>query len=325
LPPVLRLIDYRVYYKTLRGYVKAVDGVNLEVEKGEILGLIGESGCGKSTLIMSLIAPKPPMKIMGGKALLGETDLTALSPGERRKILLSKLSIIPQYALDALPVIRRIKQLLVDIAKEKKMSPDQVIEKFQERIRMVGLPREVINMYPLELSGGMRQRVVIAISTMLSPDLLIADEPTSALDVTTQRQVLELLRDLRDTGIVRSLIFVTHDIASVRQIADRIAVMYAGKIVEVSGTEEIIHDPLHPYAKGLINAVPKLGINYKKKRLKGLPGQPPSLLNPPPGCRFHPRCAVATRKCMVEEPPTTRIGSRIVSCWLYSGLGDEEK
>ncbi len=314
---ILKLENYKVYYETPNGYVRAVDGVNLEVEKGEILGLIGESGCGKSTLVMSLVLPKPPMKIMGGRALLGKIDLTKLSWDERRKILLTKLSIIPQYALDALPVIKKIGAFLSDLAKDKNIPEDQVIEKFIERIKLVGLPTNVIDMYPLELSGGMRQRVIIALSTIFSPDLLIADEPTSALDVSTQRQVLELLRNLRDTGIVKSIIFVTHDIASVRQIADRIAVMYAGKIVEISSVEEIIKNPLHPYTQGLIRAVPVLGINYKKKRLSGLPGQPPNLLNPPSGCRFYPRCKYATPKCIKEEPPSVNINSRIVSCWLY--------
>ena len=289
----------------------------MEVRKGEILGLIGESGCGKSTLIMSLILPKPPMKIMGGKALLGDIDLTKITQKERRNILLTRISIIPQYALDALPVIRKIKSFLKDLAKDKNIPEDEVIERFIERVKLVGLPKEVIDMYPLELSGGMRQRVIIALSTIFSPDLLIADEPTSALDVSTQRQVLELLRDLRDTDIVKSLIFVTHDIASVRQIADRIAVMYAGKIVEVSGVEELVKNPLHPYAQGLINAVPVLGINYKKKRLRGLPGQPPSLLNPPKGCRFHPRCKFVYEKCRIQEPPMIILDSRIVSCWKY--------
>ncbi len=315
---VLEVKDYRVYYRTLSGYVRAVDGVNLSIYDKEIVGLIGESGCGKSTFMMSLVLPKPPMIIAGGYARLREIDLVNLSERERRKILLTRISIIPQYALDALPVIKKIKYFLRDIARDKGISEEEVIEKFIERAKFIGLPREVIDMYPIELSGGMRQRVIIALATLFSPDLLIADEPTSALDVSTQRYVLELLVDLRDTGIIDSLIFVTHDIASVRQIADKMAVMYAGKIVETGNLEDIINSPMHPYTKKLIEAVPTIGVNYKKKRLKGLPGSPPSLLNPPKGCRFHPRCPLSKDKCRLEEPPLKRIGKdRFVACWLY--------
>ncbi len=316
---ILELDDYRVYYKTLSGYVKAVDGVNLSVAEHEIIGLIGESGCGKSTLALSLALPKPPMKIMGGKANFLGIDLTRIPWKKRREILLSKLSIIPQYALDSLPVIKKIRDFLRDIARDKGVDEEKVFERFKERINFIGLPREVIDMYPIELSGGMRQRVVIALATLFSPALLIADEPTSALDVTTQRHVLELFSELRDNNIVGSIIFVTHDIASVRQIADKLAVMYAGKVVEYGDLEEVIREPLHPYTRGLIKAVPTLGINYKKKRLKGLAGSPPSLLNPPPGCRFAPRCPYAREECRINDPPTIVLdGYRTVKCWLYT-------
>ena len=322
---ILELEDYKVYYKTLSGYVRAVDGVSFTIKKGEIVGLIGESGCGKSTLIMSLVIRKPPMIVMGGKARLKSIDLVNISEKERRKILLTNISIIPQYALDALPTIKKIKTFLKDIAKDKGVPEEEVLEKFMERARIIGLPSEVVNMYPIELSGGMRQRVVITLATIFSPDLLIADEPTSALDVTTQRHVLELLAELRDTGIIGSLIFVTHDIASVRQIADKIIVMYAGKVVEIGETEDIVTDPKHPYTRKLIEAVPKLGINYKKKRLSGLPGSPPSLLNPPPGCRFHPRCPLVMATCKTREPPLKPLnGTRLVACWLYDQSKGEQ-
>lgn len=315
---ILKLDGYRVYYKTLSGYVKAVDGINLSVREHEIIGLIGESGCGKSTLALSLVLPKPPMKIMGGRADFLGIDLTRIPWKKRREILLSKLSIIPQYALDSLPVIKKIRDFLRDIAKDKGVDEEEVFERFRERISLIGLPREIIDMYPIELSGGMRQRVVIALATLFSPALLIADEPTSALDVTTQRHVLELFTELRDNNIVGSIIFVTHDIASVRQIADKLAVMYAGKIVEYGDLEEVIREPLHPYTRGLIGAVPTLGINYKKRRLKGLAGSPPSLLNPPPGCRFAPRCPYAREECRINDPPLIVLdNNRAVKCWLY--------
>lgn len=315
---MLVLDNYRAYYRTLKGYVRAVDGVNLEIYDGEILGLIGESGSGKSTLVMSLVLPKPPLVIVGGSARFYDIELTRLPLSERRKILLYEISIIPQYALDALPAIKKIKSFLRDLARDKGVDEEDVIAKFVERIKVIGLPREVLDMYPIELSGGMRQRVVIALATLFSPKLLIADEPTSALDVSTQRQVLELLVSLKETGIVRSIIFVTHDIASVRQIADRIAIMYAGKIVEVGDLEDVIREPMHPYTLGLIKAVPTLGINYKQRKLYGLPGSSPNLIDPPPGCRFHPRCPYSMPICKEKEPPPMVIGRRVVSCWLYS-------
>lgn len=317
---VLQLEDYRVYYKTLSGYVKAVDGVTLTVRDGEIVGLIGESGCGKSTLVMSLTISKPSMVIMSGVARLRDIDLIRMTYDERRKILLRRISIIPQYALDALPITKKIRVFLKDIARDKDAPTGEVIEKFIERARFIGLPREVIDMYPIELSGGMRQRVIIALATIFSPDLLIADEPTSALDVSTQRHVLELFMELRDVGIIKSLIFVTHDIASVRQVADKIAIMYAGKIVEFGNLEDVISNPLHPYTKKLIEAVPTMKDRYEKKRLYGLPGSPPSLLNPPLGCRFHPRCPYARDICREREPLLKSIeDEHYVACWLYEG------
>lgn len=315
---VLELKDYRVYYRTLSGYVRAVDGVNLEIREGEILGLIGESGSGKSTLATGLVRPRPPLFIAGGSAKLGEIELTRISEEEKRQILLTRLAIVPQYSLDALPVIKRVRGLLRDIAKTKGVPEEEVLERFRERLKIVGLPENVIDMYPVELSGGMRQRTVISIATLFSPDLLVTDEPTSALDVSMQRRVLELLKDLRDGGIVKSILFITHDIAAIRQIADRIAVMYAGKIVEVGGVEEIVNRPLHPYTRALRGAVPTLGINYKKARLKGLPGSPPDLRNPPSGCRFHPRCPYATELCRTSEPQLAGVDGRLVACWLAS-------
>jgi len=219
--------------------------------------------------------------------------------------------------LTQLPAIKKIKMFLKDIASEKKVEYDELVAKFKERLRQVNLPEKVLDMYPLQLSGGMKQRVLIAISTLFKPSLLIADEPTSALDVVTQRQVVELLRDLRDEGTVDSLMIITHDITLVRQIADRIVTMYAGKLVEEGEVEEIIREPLHPYTSLLVKSIPPIGLNYKQNKLRGLGGAPPSLLNPPKGCRFHPRCPHAMDKCRVEEPPIIQIGRSRVSCWLY--------
>lgn len=316
---MLEVRGYRVYYKTLSGFIKAVDGVDLDVYDREIVGLIGESGCGKSTFAHSLVLPKYPMIYMGGNAILeSKYELTKITQSERREVLLKKLALIPQYALDALPVIKKIKSFIRDLARDKGFSEEGILEVFKERLKQVNLPEKVLDMYPLELSGGMRQRVVIAVSTLFKPRLLIADEPTSALDVVTQRQVLELLRELRDQGIVGSILFITHDIASIRQIADRIATMYAGKVVEIGHLEEVIREPLHPYTSLLIRSVPDLSTSYKVKRLVGLKGTPPSLLNPPSGCRFHPRCPYATPLCGDQEPPLLNVGDHFVACWLYS-------
>lgn len=314
----LEVSGYKVYYKTLSGYVKAVDGADLEIRAGQIVGLIGESGCGKSTLAQSLVMLKYPMVYKGGSVLLsGRYDLTKMTLEDRRRILLKELSIIPQYALDALPVIKKIKVFVKDLARDKGMSEKEVVEVFKERIKQVNLPDKILDMYPLELSGGMRQRVVIAVSTLFKPNLLIADEPTSALDVVTQRQVLELLKKLRDDQVVGSLLFITHDVASIRQIADRVATMYAGKIVEEGPAETMLKNPLHPYTKLLVGSIPPIGLSHRVKKLKGLSGSPPSLLNPPSGCRFHPRCPYAMECCRIEEPPKTRESDHTVSCWLY--------
>lgn len=317
---VLKLKSYKVYYKTFGGNVRAVDGVDLDVRRGEILGIIGESGCGKSTLVQSLVLPKPPMIIVGGSAkLLNSIELTELSAKKRKEILLTKLSLIPQYVLDALPVIKKINVFLKDLAKDKKIKYEKIRELFIERLKLVNLPEKVLDMYPLELSGGMRQRVIIALSTLFKPDLLIADEPTSALDVVTQRYVLELLKDLAVQKFVGSIMFISHDISSIRQIADRIATMYAGKIVEIGPLDDVISSPLHPYTTMLVKSVPTLETSYKFKKLSGLAGAPPSLINPPPGCRFHPRCPFAMDICRREEPPMIITnGDRITACWLYS-------
>ncbi|MEM4718335.1 MAG: ABC transporter ATP-binding protein [Desulfurococcaceae archaeon] len=314
----LQIINYKLYYKTLRGYIKAVDGVDLEINNGEILGIIGESGCGKSTLAQSIILPGYPMMHISGNIILSEKyDLTKLNQTERRSLLLIELSYIPQFAIDALPVIKKIRAFLKDLITDKRIPIEQIEPIIKERFKQVNLPERVLDMYPLELSGGMRQRVVIAISTLFKPSLLIADEPTSALDVVTQRQVLELLRDLRDQKVVGSLMVISHDIAAIRQISDRIATMYAGKIVEIGPLEETIKQPLHPYTSSLIKAVPPVDASYKKNKLTGLSGSPPSLLDPPQGCRFHPRCPHAKQICFQQEPPMAKIDKSYVACWLY--------
>ncbi|MCE4598698.1 MAG: ABC transporter ATP-binding protein [Desulfurococcales archaeon] len=313
---LLRVEDLHVYYLTLRGYVRAVDGVTFTLTKGEVLGIAGESGSGKSTLVNYIILPKPPMVRVKGRIYYKGLELTGLAREELGKIRYKGISIIPQYAMDSLSPTKKVKRIILDLARGR--SREDLIEKARERLKLVNLSERVLDMYPIELSGGMKQRVVMVISTLLDPDVLIADEITSALDVTTQRAVLEMIRDFKETGIIKSVIFVTHDIAALYQIADRIMVMYAGKLVEIGDADGVVGNPKHPYTRALIESLPRIGVRYKVKRLKGIPGSPPSLLNPPRGCRFSPRCSEALEKCRFEEPPETLVDGRRVYCWLYS-------
>jgi len=313
---ILRVENLRVYYSGGSRDVKAVDGVDLSVIQGEILGLAGESGCGKTTLanaILRLI--KPPGRIVGGRILFDGIDILKLSDEEFRKIRWKMISYIPQSSMNALNPVMRIRDQIADVIKthEGKVDEDDLERRVEDALRNVGLPASVSRMYPVELSGGMRQRVVIAMALMLGPKMIVADEPTTALDVVTQKGILDLLTDIREKHGV-TIMLITHDMAVHAETADRIAVMYAGKVVEVSPTDEIFSEPLHPYTKMLINSIPVIG---RSKRLTGIPGLPPDLSNPPPGCRFHPRCPFAMDICRKEEPKPIRLGNRIVSCHLY--------
>ncbi|NJE76730.1 ABC transporter ATP-binding protein [Thermococcus sp. ES12] len=320
---MLTVENLRIYYATPVGHVKAVDGVSFDVREGEVFGIAGESGCGKSTLVHSLILRKRPMVHMGGRALFKGRDLMGLSEEEARRIRYTELSIIPQYAMNALNPTKKIRDIVWDLAREHGYSDREEVERLlRERLAMVKLSPSVAGMYPVELSGGMRQRATMVVSTLLNPDLLIADEITSALDVTTQRVVIELLHHFMEEGIVKSMIFVTHDLAILDKIADRIMVMYAGKVVEIGPTEEIINNPVHPYTRLLLNSLPRMGVQYRKQKLKGIPGYPISLLNPPKGCRFHTRCPRAIEKCPDEEPPLVRVGKdHYAACHLLGGEG----
>ncbi len=311
---LLEVRGLRAYYRTLTGYVKAVNGVDLQLGE-EILGIVGESGSGKSTLASSIILPKPPLRIVEGEVLFrGERIVAPSDTSGLTRVRYRHISIIPQYAMDSLSPTRKVYKIIKDLARGL---GDDVLAKARRRLRRVNLPERVLDMYPVELSGGMKQRTVIVISTLLDPEVLIADEVTSALDVTTQRAVLEMLRDFKDSGIVRSIMIITHDIASVYQVSDTLAIMYAGRIVEHGPAEKVIRDPLHPYAQALISSIPKIGIHYKMQKLKGIPGNPPSLRNPPSGCAFHPRCSRSLDECSSREPRMVSKDGRRVACLLY--------
>ncbi|MGB9759963.1 MAG: ABC transporter ATP-binding protein [Thermoproteota archaeon] len=317
----LKAVNVRGYYKTIRGYVKAVDGCSLATHEGDIIGLAGESGSGKSTLGKLLIGyNKPPLNLISGHVDIGNIKIYNLSWNERRKLWGSLVTMIPQYSMNSLNPVIKISDFIVDTIKQhsKEISKKDIIEKAIQRFDELQLSQSVLNMYPFELSGGMKQRVVIVASTLLNPSVIVADEPTSALDVSTQRALLELLYKIVKQKIVKSMVIISHDIATLYQISNYVYIMYAGKVVEASNTEELIGDPLHPYTKILINAVTTPEPTTRKQKLVSMSGAPPNLLNPPIGCRFYHRCPFAMEKCKSEEPPLWEIKpGRFVACWLY--------
>lgn len=320
---VLNAEHITAYYKLLDGDVRALEDATFTLMNGEVLGVAGESGCGKSTLAATLSTIMlPPLELVDGRLLTEKGEDVFKFPERtlRTEIRGKYVALVPQSAMNALNPTRRIEDLVVDAvnAHYPKMTKEEVLKISAERFEDLGLPSRVLESYSFELSGGMRQRTVIAISSLLNPRVLIADEPTSALDVSTQKIVLNLLLTLRKRGIVQSILFVTHDIAVLRQIADRIVVMYAGMIVEIGGVEEIVFDPLHPYSKGLMPTVIVPEPEIKKRVLTGIPGAPPNLRNPPIGCRFHPRCGFAVPKCKEEVPALATVNGRVVRCGLYA-------
>jgi peptide/nickel transport system ATP-binding protein len=311
----LRVENLRVYYRTMRGDVKALDGATFEVADGEIMGLAGESGCGKSTLSKSLIRLDSRMKLVEGSVELDGKMLPLTDHNAMNKFRFAEVSLIPQYAMSALNPTRKIGKMISELLRSRGDSYNQKLPELQRRLRLVGLSEDVLDRYPIELSGGMKQRVVMVLSTLLDPSLLIADEITSALDVSTQRAVAEMLVEFRDRSFVKSTIVITHDLSILSQIADTILIMYAGKLAEKASATAITEDPRHPYTRLLIGSLPEVGVRFAERRLKGIPGRPPSLLNPPSGCRFRARCPLAFEKC-VEEPPFLEIEpGRSVACW----------
>ncbi len=310
----LHVDGLRVYYRTLRGDVQAVDGTTFAVADREIMGLAGESGCGKSTLGKSLIRLDTRMRYVEGRVQLDGTELPIWDDAAMNAFRFKRVSLVPQYSMSALNPTRKIGRMASELLESRGVDAGELVDELRRRLDLVGLEPSVLDMYPIELSGGMKQRVVMVLSTMLDPSLLIADEITSALDVSTQRAVAELLVELRDRGIVTSMIVVTHDLSILHQIADSITIMYAGKLVEKAPAAEIVDEPRHPYTQALIASLPAVGIRYETTRLKGIAGRPPPLLNPPTGCRFRDRCPLASAECAAEPPFVERDG-HAVACW----------
>jgi len=313
---ILEVKNLKVYYKTVAGDAKVVDGVSLKVNEGEIFGIAGESGCGKSTLVEGIYRIiKPPGYIAGGKVLFRNIDLLKLKEDEMREIRWKKIAYIPQGAMSSLNPVLKVEEQVIDaILDHTDMSREKALEIAKEVLTDLGLPEEVLNMYPHELSGGMKQRVIIATAYALRPELIITDEPVTALDVVSLREVLQTLAELRDKYKV-TIILVAHDMAVHAEVDDRMAIMYAGKVVEIGDVNKIFEDPLHPYTRGLIESIPSI---KKKKIIKGIPGIASSPLNWPPGCRFHPRYPHANEKCRTEIPELKEIEpGRFVACHIY--------
>ena len=307
--------NLRVYYRTLQGDVQAVDGVTFGIADGEIMGLAGESGCGKSTLGKSLIRMDGRMRRIEGRVELDEQELPLDDTRAMNKFRFKEVSLVPQYAMSALTPTRKVGTIIRELLESRGVRYGTVKPELERRLMLVGLSPDVLGLYPIELSGGMKQRTVMVLSTLLNPALLIADEITSALDVSTQKAVAETLVEFRDRGYVKSMMVITHDLAILYQVADSILVMYAGKLAEKAPAEVVIKSPLHPYTQLLISSLPEVGVTYEEKKLTGIPGRPPPLLDPPKGCRFRDRCPFAFEKC-VEEPPFLEVEpGHHVACW----------
>ena len=307
-----------IAYRTLAGDVVAVDDVSFSVADGEIMGLAGESGSGKSTLGNSLIYLEARMRQLGGLVELDGARLPIADTKAMRPRRMKDVSLVPQYAMSALNPTRKIRRLTADLLRSHGVRYRDVAEEMDRRIALVGLDSRVLDRYSFELSGGMRQRVTLVLSTLLDPSLLIADEVTSALDVSTQRAVGELMLEFRERRYVKSMIVITHDLSVLAQIADSILVMYAGRLAEKADTATIVDSPLHPYTQMLLASLPVVGSRYDETTLTGIPGRPPSLANPPAGCRFRDRCPFAYQRC-AEQPPFEEVRpGHYVACWKVS-------
>ena len=323
---LLEIKNLATYFYTDAGVVKAVDGISFNVERGETLALVGESGCGKSVTALSILRliPDPPGKITNGEIIYGDTDLLLLRDNEMRAIRGKEISIIFQEPMTSLnPVLTIERQLTEGMMLHLRMTKKTARVRAIELLKTVGMPdpENRLKQYPHQFSGGMRQRVMIAMALSCNPRIIIADEPTTALDVTTQAQILDMVKDLtQQMGI--SLILITHNLGIVARYADRINIMYSGKIVEQGVASELYKDPRHPYTVGLLKSVPRLD-QPKTEKLSPIKGQPPDLINLPHGCYFEPRCPNAIEDCSANFPPFLTINQGHKSaCWIAGHLND---
>ncbi len=325
---ILEVSDLHISFDTYIGEVQAVRGVSFFLKKAETVGIVGESGCGKTVTVQSImkLIPTPPGRIKSGKIIFKENDITNYSDAKMQLIRGSDISMIFQDPMTSLNPTMKIGHQITDaLIRHEKMDSRSAYKKAIEMLELVGLPNPErrFNQYPHEFSGGMRQRVIIAIALICKPDLIIADEPTTALDVTIQAQILDLMRSLKNK-MKTSIILITHDLGVIAGMADRVLVMYAGKIVESGTVDEIFLKPKHPYTWGLISSVPRLDTVNKEKRLPAIPGYPPDLYSPPVGCPFASRCQYSMEICYEQYPRTYVIeDNHYVSCWLMHPLAPE--
>ncbi len=315
MTPVLSVQGLRVYYGTVRGPVRAVDGVSLDIDAGQVVGLVGESGCGKSTLGRGILGLLPEGAKADGQVLYQGRNLIAMTPRELRRLRGPDLGLIFQEPMTRLNPLLRIEDHFRETLEqhEPKMSKQAIRRRSLETLGRMGIPPTRFRQYPHEFSGGMRQRIMIALALVLRPKLLVADEPTTSLDVIVEAQILRILADLKE-NFGTALLLITHNLGIVAEACDRVAVMYAGKIVEEGEAREVFVDPAHPYTRELLRST----ISLDTTELHSIPGAPPNLMNPPPGCRFHPRCpdamVVCAEKMPIEVNPEP---GRRVQCWLH--------
>lgn len=326
--PVLRVEDLRVHYHTAHGPARAVDGVGFELHPGERLGLVGESGSGKTTTALALLRLiRPPGRIESGRVWLGDVELSRLSEEQMRRVRFARIALIPQGAMNALNPVMRVGRQIADTiqAHDGSRTDGELRERVSRLLALVELDGALASAYPHQLSGGMKQRVCLAMAVALRPEVIVADEPTSALDVVVQQRVMETLRRVQQE-LGAATILVGHDMGLMAQCTDRIAVFYAGRIVELGPVERVLAEPLHPYTRSLVASLPSLD---RRGVFRGIPGLPPSLLDPPTGCAFHPRCPAAAERpallpaCRAEAPRLAPVGppqlGQRAACHLHTG------
>lgn len=312
----------KTYFYTEDGVVKAVDDVSFNIRPGETIGIVGESGCGKSVTAMSLmrLIPNPPGKIVGGEILFKDKNILKLNDEEMRKIRGNEISVIFQEPMTSLNPVFTIGEQIGEVVElHQNMDKVQAEKKAIEMLKLVGIPRaeQIVKSYPHELSGGMRQRAMIAMALACNPELLIADEPTTALDVTIQAQILDLMRNIKEK-INTSIMLITHDLGVIAEMADYVVVMYCGKVIEEAPVKELFAHPMHPYTVGLLNSKP--AINKDMERLYSIPGQVPNPMGLPEDCHFCPRCERVMNKCRETQPHLIEVAeNHKVACWLYEG------
>lgn len=322
---LVQLRDLKVSYQTRLGPVSAVDDVNFDIYRGEILGLVGESGCGKSTLGKALMRLLPPSAEIGGKIIFDGEDVLTYDDDQLRDFRGRCISMIFQDPMTSLNPVQRIDDHLVEtIQVHEKESKTSALERIRVLVERLGIQKERIDDYPHQLSGGMRQRVMIGLGLVLNPYLIIADEATTSLDVIVEAKLLDQLREILDEFGV-SIMVITHNIALVAELADRIAVMYAGRMAEIGSIYDVFDQPLHPYTKGLLQSVPSIKLDEREVLYK-MPGEPPNLTHPPEGCRFHPRCPEVMPLCSRHSPEMLHVTSdRIVNCWLFQDHPEKDR